>query len=1131
MANQKTYELDIKIAGAVDSSLLKMAGLTKQQMQQIALAARQAQLAQNDFYQNVQKAAPFFTTLEKAGTRAFRRLATSAVFAFQKGSQVIGNVVDIGKEFESQMATVEAIAEVPIDQMEEMTDKARELGRQTVFTATEVGKGMEYLALAGWDSEEIQNGIDGIVALSAASGEELSTVSEIMADSLSAFNMEAKETERMADTIAAAALNSNTNVFRMGQSFQYVAPVAGALGFTAEDTALALGLLANNGIKASKAGTSLRTLMTKLAGDVEVVGDSIGTKLINASVDGKMRPLIDIINDLRNAFSGLSEVEKVQNANKIAGLRGMPGLLAIVNASENDLQKLYAKILNADEANTAQKAADVRFDTLAGDITKFRDALNDLYITAYYGANSPLRDGVQWFTNLINSINEGLGNGTLLSDFKEKFNTTQFKNITSYLDTILNIAKGFKPTALSGLSLLANSLPMVTGALVSFFTAVKTYKMISVGLQLYKYFILMGNITNPVILGITAFSTAIGVLTAALIYYKKAEKQAIDNNLAKHFGDISLSLSDLQQAAGNILKRDLYEDVLTAVSAFDELDSIASSIDSSVATINKLNWKTSVGMSLTLDEQDTYKDAIDAYVKSMNEYASQQSYAVTLNLSTYFGSIDDLSLENGGIGDKVSGYYVGLTNELSNLGTELGKTVNKAFNDNILDIDEVGAISKIQQQMADIQAKLATSEYEAKMQMLGDKYGYGDLTVGSFRDLVQEVQKQNDELNTAFDESETKARASIINAYNGGALTPEEYKTAIDAVKGQSLNNTAQTLSSSASTLTDALLSNYRLDLYQLRSGMQSIYNQYSSDEYRTDWQTMPETQFANMTLDANTLVGGTTKKSVQSMLDDLAPTIEEIENVKKQYNDLGMEIPEEIAKGFSQALSDYDALKALSGDDESIGNMFLQLMMGDDNFSEIFANTPWLNDMAESLNTSYKATMEPVISGMFAWSNDEIKSYYDKGFDAEADLRLNLTPQISGLGSLGSTITGILQNTRIGGALGTPSHHADGGIVNGLELSWLGERGPESVIPLDGSRRAVSLWQQAGDILSRKSSFDTSSMASNGGAVITYSPNIVINGNASREDVLSANREAQDEFEYRMNQWLKNNRRVSFAG
>lgn len=198
--------------------------------------------------------------------------------------------VKTAADFDSAMSKVAAVSGATGSDLEALRDKAREMGEKTKFSASEAAEAMNYMAMAGWKTEDMLSGIEGVMNLAAASGEDLATTSDIVTDALTAFGLTAKDSGHFADILAAASSNANTNVSMMGETFKYCAPIAGALGFSAEDTAEAIGLMANAGIKGSQAGTSLRTIMNNLSGDVTICGSAIGEVTIaTTNADGSMR--------------------------------------------------------------------------------------------------------------------------------------------------------------------------------------------------------------------------------------------------------------------------------------------------------------------------------------------------------------------------------------------------------------------------------------------------------------------------------------------------------------------------------------------------------------------------------------------------------------------------------------------------------------------------------------------------------------------------------------------------------------------------------------------------------------------------------------------------------------------------
>jgi len=346
---------------------------------------------------------------EKAGSAAMSALkgfaaASTAVAGFGAAS------VKSGMSFDATMSEVSAISGATGEEFDALRDKALEMGAKTKFSASEAGEAMTYMAMAGWKAEDMIGGIEGIMSLAAASGEDLATTSDIVTDALTAFGKSADESSRLADIMAAASSNANTNVSMLGESFKYVAPVAGALGYSMEDTSLALGLMANSGIKASQAGTSLRTAMTNMASptkNMAAVMDEYGISLTNT--DGSMMSLQDVMVQLREKMGGLDEATQASAASTLFGKEAMSGMLAIINAAPEDFEKLSGAIYDCKGA--AEEMSATMIDNLQGDLTLLGSAFESLQIAISDGLTPTLRDFAKFGSKAMQNLLEGFQNG------------------------------------------------------------------------------------------------------------------------------------------------------------------------------------------------------------------------------------------------------------------------------------------------------------------------------------------------------------------------------------------------------------------------------------------------------------------------------------------------------------------------------------------------------------------------------------------------------------------------------------------------------------------------------------------------------------------------------------------------
>lgn len=317
-----------------------------------------------------------------------------------------GFALKAGMDFEAAMSEVQAISGATGSELDALVEKAKYMGATTKFSASESAEALKYMAMAGWDTSQMLDGLDGVMALAAASGESLGSVSDIVTDSMTAFGLSAQQAGEFADVLAAASSKSNTNVGMLGESFKYVAPVAGALGYTVQDVSTALGLMANAGIKSSQAGTSLRTALTNMANPSKAMASAmqeLGISLTDNS--GQMKSLDQIMRELQVAFSGLSESQQASYAATIFGKEAMSGMLAIINTTEEDYNKLSDAIYNS--AGAAQEMADIMQNNAKGGVTQLMSAveglaiqISDILIPHFNKAVDFIKKWVDWFASL-----------------------------------------------------------------------------------------------------------------------------------------------------------------------------------------------------------------------------------------------------------------------------------------------------------------------------------------------------------------------------------------------------------------------------------------------------------------------------------------------------------------------------------------------------------------------------------------------------------------------------------------------------------------------------------------------------------------------------------------------------------
>ena len=347
-------------------------------------------------------------------------------------------------DFEAQMKKVQAISGASGAEFDALTEKAKEMGAATQFSATEAGQALQYMAMAGWKTDQMLSGIPGIMDLAAASGEDLGRVSDIVTNALTAFGLKAEDSGHFADVLAQASSNSNTNVSMMGETFKYVAPLAGALKYSVEDTALAIGLMANAGVQGEQAGTSLRAIMTRLVdppADAAKALAQLGVTVKNS--DGTVKPFRQTMKELRSAFSDLTDSQRAQMVSSIAGQEAMSGFFALLNTSDSDFDKLTSAIDSSSGA--AHRQAEIMNDSLKGDMKSLSSVWESLQLEFMQGpASKGLRSFVQGVRDDIAKFKSYISDGFDISDVGRLVADvlTQLKNKFIEFDGVGSILAG-----------------------------------------------------------------------------------------------------------------------------------------------------------------------------------------------------------------------------------------------------------------------------------------------------------------------------------------------------------------------------------------------------------------------------------------------------------------------------------------------------------------------------------------------------------------------------------------------------------------------------------------------------------------------------------------------------------------
>lgn len=645
-----------------------------------------------------------------------------------------GLALKAGADFEAGMSQVKAISGASGEEFQKLSAKAKQMGATTKFSATEASEGLKYMAMAGWKTNEMLDGLDGIMNLAAASGEELATTSDIVTDALTAFGMSAKDSSKFADLLASASSNSNTNVSMLGESFKYVAPLFGSLKYSAEDAALALGLMANAGIKSSKAGTALRGAITNLVNptsDASALMGELGLSVVNA--DGSMKPFKQTMDELRGKFKGLSEEQQTQYATTLFGKEAMAGMLAIINASESD----YTKLTKAtrDYNGEAKRMADTMEDNLKGELTKLKSQLEALGIQTAEVLAPSLRKLVKSLQNLA-----------------EWFGKLNPKTQEMIVKTIaLTAAVG--PLLLVGGKVIGGA-GRVIGALGKMSKGIAGLKAGAVVAE-GSTSLLAGSMASLV--------PKIGAVVTALSPWSLAIGGAVvaGGALVHHLRQDAIPEIDL---FGNTVS----DSTKKAVTGFLELN------DNATKSLNELAWS---GKEVTAQMADSINENISAMGEQITTGIANDKEKALGEMQAFFAQAKGLSEdEQNAILQNVAKGYDDKTTQIRQGEARIKEILETASQEKrALTADEQAEINRIQQSMVNEGVKtLSDGEVEARTIMQNLKMHASEMSAEGAGEVVKNSIKARDESIKAANEQCDNVIAEIIRQRDEAGTISEE---------------------------------------------------------------------------------------------------------------------------------------------------------------------------------------------------------------------------------------------------------------------------------------------------------------------------------------------------------------------
>ena len=1137
MPKRTEYELQIAIGGKVDNSLSKSVSDINGKLDSVG-----------------------------STVKAVAGIAATA-FTSAKIKDLFDETTDASKEMQTSMAGVAKVVDGLKDEngkvtksYYEMKDSILDMSEYLPKTAEDIAAIME----AAGQSNIAKNELVEFAEDATKMGVAFDTTAEQAGDWMAAWR-------------TALKLDQN-GVVTLADQINYLGNTTSENALKISDVVTRVGALANTAGISAASVAALSASMTKVAPEVAATGiKNFSLALVAGDSATKKQA---------KTFKSIGlEAGKVAKAMQTDSQGTIIDVLERINKLDKDKQTSVMKNLFGSESLSSIAPLVANLDNLkeqfnkVGDSAQYAGSMEQEYISASSTAANTdvLRDNKikamqikigDTLLPLSTMASETTGNlAKMFGDFVEE-NAPEIneavKGITDAFEEYLpNAVYGLKAFAKSGkeflnglkpvFNLLDDNPDLIPNFLKSTGGAIVTYKIgknisdIAKGIKDTggPLKLLSSIITNPWALAIGATAGAIAMIAQSVASAREELRTA---DLAGRFGDISLSLDDLDSMAAGLLQNKNFAKISESLDIRDGLERLRDSIDDSVTEMNKLNWKVGIGLKLTEEEQTSYQSSVKNFVVDTQQLLDENQYALNLSLDVF--TDDDESGE--AIRNSVKEFYLENQETLSDLGNQLFTAMQDGFADGKLTIDEAETISNLQKQMAAITNQLTQSKYEATLEVMQTKALGTDLTPESYSNLIAEMQEQSQSVIADYDESLALNIANSKVRLSAGKINQDQYNNEIAEFKrlyNQDIGNLNLTVSNFG---TDTIFKAYGNEILsalpQLETGLGSVLGNYEEaiQAYLNegDYGSV-EFQFDKMYTDIKNLgaLKPEEQENIKKQYLSLIPTKEELQESAQPYIDANKEVPVDIAN----ALNEINIIGALGGDKESIYSLLGARVGKDDEYKALLEKVDkiGIDLVPDTLLKSMDSKM-PDLRAKASEIRNTIVTELESGVNANVPVNISITPKISSLSASPNSFEKINSNF-----LNSLAGHKDGGIFDTPHVAWFAEDGPEAAIPLDGSAEAIRLWQMAGQILGM---FDLSSEYKNRGISIPESYQQLINNTASNssitnaptikieynvkvekgadvEKVKQAVTMSQNQFDYMMQQYEKGKGRVSMGG
>ena len=1095
----KEYKLAVRIMGIMDGSLSKSAALTKKQMRDIAKIAAapgipgpMKQLADNEKILN----APYnaMKKIGKAGAVAMGTISAAALMAGKKA-------VDVGMDFDKAMSSWKGTAKATEAEFNIAREAAMKYGRETTKTATESANALEYMALAGWSVDDSVKALPSVLKLSEATNLDLARTSDLVTDSMSAtgevIGENGENLQRFLDVATMANNKSNQTAEQLMEAWIQTGGVFKGLKVDIEDSATALGVLANRGIKGSEAGTALNAIMINLTTGAGQAGKAMQKLGVSAFENGKFKGLKQTLTEVRDKLSGLTEEQQNYYKARIGGKHHIDAFTHLLNGldavkdGKNEWDGLNESLRTAN--GSLQQMAATKMDNLWGDTKILQSAMQDLGIKASDAINIPLRDGAKAFTNMVYASDGFIGN---LEELYPKLKRGA-EGFGEFVEPVLKIGEFF-----------VSNPEWLTGAVTGFASMavfMKASNVVPKGIEsIAKLVTTLG--ANPVLAWATGLSLLaggiIGVARAVDAYNAKEGKK----DLNKRFGDMKLSLKELGDVAMEIVGKKTFERLSQASKQLSAVGQYSKEIDRTAESLQKLQLRLSVNSDFNKEDAEKLGTELESLASGVSNLVSEQQIAMHFSIRGLFGEGD---ATGEGLIKQFDGMYTSIRGDVERIGKQLGDEYKKAMEDGIITPIEQETINTLTQQLLDLKEQAMQSENKAKWNLLNNDAENAPLTSESFANVVN---KSGEYAKEMADNADELAKNALINAESAlkkskelglsegqdGYYSQSMYDSAIAEIEKRRQSVVMEAKAKPIELLTNKILSAYGKEFNERDNRIRNL------------------EPGAVLRYDEEDLVRFENKKAQRGLEDYLKEYAEPIKQFREEVASMET-IPEDVQK----TLDKLDKIESVTGDKKQ-RKKFLQNFFGSE--SELTESAKYYASVyGYSLKKEFSKpiavnTNIQLQNGSMSGMENILNSV--RNFFSGQNVKVNMP--IAPFANPAAKV----ESTAKAKGLDKPSlirKFAVGGRVNGPTNALIGEGGDaEYVIPINNSARAASLLQQANAELSGINP------SVGGQQNISYSPTINISGGNANE-IKSALSDSYTDFKAMMDRYARETRRTSF--